>query len=83
MYSDYEFDQYSYYMEYVDEEIMSSDIPNKYKRKMLEGKNLHKGLNGMWFLSHKEYKIDFLPFKQWFLQEEREEKLNKLLNYKL
>ena len=79
-YSDYEMDMYPIYMEYVEDEINKSKLPKRVKKQMMEKRHLHKGLNGMWFLYECGYTLEFIPFQQWLLQEERNEKLEQLLN---
>lgn len=80
-YTDYEMDKYNEYMEYVEEVVNNSDIPEFIKKKMQNKKHLHRRNNNTtWFLEEKGYEIDFQTFRQWLLQEEREQKLNKILD---
>lgn len=79
-YTDYEIEKYSDFIEYVEDEINKSDLPNKIKRKLIKHKFLDKKPSGMWFLSWKEYEFEFQPFRNWLQQTEREKKLNQLLD---
>ena len=78
-YSDYEMEKYSEYMTWVENEIKKSDLPLDIKIRMLEHRNLHKRSdNTSWFLEELGYELDFQPFRQWLLQEERNKKLEIL-----
>ena len=77
-YTEYEMEKYSDYMTWVENEVNKSDLPSTIKDKMMSKRNLHKRKNGIWFLEEKGYEFEFLPFKQWLLQTERDEKLSQL-----
>ena len=77
-YTEYEMEKYSEYMLYVEDEVNKSDLPKNIKNKMMNKRNLHKRKNGMWFLEEASYEFEFLPFKQWLLQTERDKKLSQL-----
>ena len=81
-YTEKEMDQYSIFMEYVEREVTKANIPTHIKKQMMEKRHLHKD-NQSWFLyeagSVEGYIVRFLPFKQWLLQKERDEKLEQLL----
>lgn len=82
-YSEYEMEKYSEYMTWVDNEIKKSDLPLNIKIRMFEKRNLHRKCNGtIWFLEEEGFEFDFLPFKQWLLQTERDKKLEELLKNK-
>lgn len=81
-YTEYEMEKYSEYMLYVENQVNNSDLPTTIKHKMMKKRNLHKRKNGMWFLQETSYEFEFLPFKQWLLQTERDEKLKELLKNK-
>jgi hypothetical protein len=82
-YTDYEMDAYSTYMEYVEQEVSKAKLPNHIKREMMEKRNLHKKNNGtIWFLEEQGYEVEFLPFRSWLLQRDREQKLKSLLGDK-
>lgn len=79
-YTEYEMDMYSTFMRYVESVVKSSEAPIHIKLEMMEKRNLHKKNNGtIWFLEEQGFIVEFLPFKQWLLQTEREQKLNELL----
>jgi hypothetical protein len=49
------------------------------KKEMIEKRNLHKRRNNTsWFLEELGYELEFQPFRQWLLQEERNNKLEQL-----
>lgn len=78
-YTEYEMEKYSDYMTWVDNEIKKSDLPLDIKIRMFEKRNLHRKCNGtIWFLEEEGFEFEFLPFKQWLLQIERDEKLEEL-----
>lgn len=80
-YSEYEMDKYSEYIEYVDEVVNNSNIPDFVKKEMIEKRNLHKRKNNTsWFLEELGYELNFQPFRQWLLQEERNKKIEQILN---
>ena len=79
-YTEYEMEKYNEYMEYVEQEVNNSDLPLNIKIKMLNRRDLHKRKNGMWFLEEASYEFEFLPFRTWLLQTERDKKINELLN---
>lgn len=80
-YDEKDLEKYSTYMKYVEFEIVKSNVPKYIKKEMFEKRNLHKRNNPYsWFLEEQGYEVDFLPFTQWLLQTEREEKLEQLLN---
>jgi hypothetical protein len=80
-YTEVEMNMYSTYMEYVEQEVEKSNIPKHIKVEMFEKRNLHKRSNGtIWFLEEQGYEVSFLPFRQWLLQYNRQEKLEQLLN---
>ena len=80
-YTDYEMTQYSVFMEYCEGEVNKSNIPEHIKKEMMEKRHLHKSQDGnTWYLEEEGYEVEFLPFKSWLTQTEREQKLEQLLN---
>jgi hypothetical protein len=80
-YTDYEMNMYSTYMLYVEAEVSKSNIPVSVKKEMMEKRHLHKKNNGtIWYLEEEGYEVEFIPFKSWLTQTEREQKLEQLLN---
>jgi hypothetical protein len=78
-YTEVEMNKYTEYMSYVEEVVNNSNIPKFIKKKMQDKKHLHKRNNNTsWFLQEQGYEIDFQPFRQWLLQEERNNKLEQL-----
>lgn len=84
-YTEYEMEKYNEYMEYVEQEVNNSDLPLNIKIKMLNRRDLHKSKDGStWHLQeygeYIRYRVEFLPFRTWLLQTERDKKINELLN---
>jgi hypothetical protein len=80
-YNEEDLEQYSIYMLYVENEVDKCNVPKYIKKQMFEKRNLHKRSNAYsWFLEEQGYEVDFLPFTQWLLQNDRDKKLEQLLN---
>ena len=80
-YTEYEMEKYTYFMEYVEEEVDKALIPKHIKKEMMEKRHLHKDSES-WFLYESGgvigYTVRFLPFRNWLTQTERDKKLSQL-----
>lgn len=83
-YTDYDFDLITLYNEYIENIVNGSNIPKKVKKYMLEEREILKD-NTSYYLQYKQYKVNFLTYRDWIkerelekIQKKREEKLKQL-----
>jgi hypothetical protein len=85
-YEERDLEHYNEYMQFIYSIILDTDLPNKVKKVMLDGTRIERQDNTTWFITHKQNILKFMSFYQWLnlkqIQEQREIKLNQLLNGK-
>jgi hypothetical protein len=80
-YTDYDFEMIPIYNEYIESIVNESNLPKNIKKKMLSKRCILKD-NNVYYLAENEYRISFLTYTSWITQEERNKKLEQLLNEK-
>ena len=78
-YTDYDFEMMAIYNKYIEDVVTESDLPKYIKKIILEERTILKDKQ-IYFLQKGKYRIDFLNYKQWLLQTERNKKIEQLLN---
>ena len=81
-------EQYDEYMQFIYSLILDTDLPKRIKKVMLNGTRIQRQDNLTWFITYKQNRkeniLKFMSFHQWFnlkqIQEQREIKINQLLN---
>ena len=76
-YTDYDFEMIPIYNKYIEDVVNKSDLPKKIKKRMLEERTILKDKHN-YYLECNSHIINFLNYKQWLLQEERNNKLEQL-----
>jgi hypothetical protein len=76
-YTDYDFEMIPIYNNYIETVVNESNLPKKVKKRMLDERCILKDKHN-YYLEFGCYRINFLPYKQWILQEERNNKLEQL-----
>lgn len=83
-----ELETYDEYMNYVYSLILESDIPKGIKKSMLNGSPIKVKDKKIWYIVYKlkrlEYTFNFNSYHNWLelktIQENRERKINEILN---
>jgi len=78
VYTDYDIEMISVYNEYIEDVVNESELPKRVKKRMLEERCILKDKHN-YYLTYQGYRINFLPFRSWLLQFERNKKLKELL----
>lgn len=78
VYTDYDFEMIPIYNKYIEDVVNESDLPKKVIYNMLEERCILKDKHN-YYLAYQGYRINFLPFRFWLLQFERNKKLEELL----
>jgi hypothetical protein len=77
-YTDKDFEMIPIYNNYIETVVNESNLPKKVKKRMLDERCILKDKHN-YYLKFGCYRINFLPYKQWILQFERNKKLQELL----
>lgn len=77
VYTDYDLEMIQVYNEYIEDVVNESELPKKVKKRMLEERCILKDKHN-YYLEWNNYRINFLNYKQWLLQFERNKKLEEL-----
>lgn len=77
VYTDYDIEMIQVYNEYIENVVNESNLPKKVKKRMLDERCILKDKHS-YYLQVCNYRINFLNYKQWLLQFERNKKLQEL-----
>lgn len=77
VYTDKDLEMISVYNEYIEDVVNESELPKRVKKRMLDARCILKDKHN-YYLVYQGYRINFLNYKQWLLQFERNKKLKEL-----